>query len=285
MKQITALPKGTPLSKYVKERIETLSKSQKDVAQYIIDHLDEVAFQTAEELARRVETSSSTVVRFSQTLGFEGFPELQQAARDEYKRRSASTSANGSASDPALFSLEQTEFEAALSTDHVNVEDTAKKIDIESVEATSKAIVRAGRVIAIGFDQMAFFAGYLRYLLGLLDVQVEVITSPTQDALTRIARIDSRTLVIGMVAGRPDPLVIRSLKIARQRKGVAVAIADATMSEATKHCNLSFYYSSNSPSYVRSHTSLLSFIQALAYAVYAQDAAAFESRIRATKLK
>jgi DNA-binding MurR/RpiR family transcriptional regulator len=40
-----------------------------------------VAFQTAEELARRANTSSSTVVRFSQALGFEGFPELQAQAR------------------------------------------------------------------------------------------------------------------------------------------------------------------------------------------------------------
>src|SRR3954462_10173802 len=60
-----------------------------DVAQYIDDHLDEVAFQTAEELARRANTSSSTVVRFSQALGFEGFPELQTSAREEFRRRVA----------------------------------------------------------------------------------------------------------------------------------------------------------------------------------------------------
>ena len=71
------------LSKYIRARYEECSRSQKDVAQYIVDHLDEAAFQTAEELARRANTSSSTVVRFSQALGFEGFPELQQAAREE----------------------------------------------------------------------------------------------------------------------------------------------------------------------------------------------------------
>jgi DNA-binding MurR/RpiR family transcriptional regulator len=75
------------LSGYIKARFDEFSRSQKDVAQYIVDHLDEAAFQTAEELARRANTSSSTVVRFSQALGFEGFPELQQAARDEYRRR------------------------------------------------------------------------------------------------------------------------------------------------------------------------------------------------------
>ncbi len=77
------------LSAYIQARFDEFSRSQKDVAQYIVDHLDEVAFQTAEELARRANTSSSTVVRFSQALGFEGFPELQHAAREEYRRKVA----------------------------------------------------------------------------------------------------------------------------------------------------------------------------------------------------
>jgi DNA-binding MurR/RpiR family transcriptional regulator len=80
------------LSKYIQARFDECSRSQKDVAQYIVDHLDEAAFQTAEELARRANTSSSTVVRFSQALGFEGFPELQAAAREEYRRVNAKAS-------------------------------------------------------------------------------------------------------------------------------------------------------------------------------------------------
>src|SRR3954452_4816778 len=74
------------LSAYIEARFDEGSRSQKDAAQYIVDHLDEAAFQTAEALARRANTSSSTVVRFSQALGFERYPELQQAARDEYRR-------------------------------------------------------------------------------------------------------------------------------------------------------------------------------------------------------
>ena len=80
-------PNGKALSTYITERFDEFSRSQKDVARYIVDHLDEAAFQTAEELARRANTSSSTVVRFSQALGFEGYPELQQAAIEEYRSR------------------------------------------------------------------------------------------------------------------------------------------------------------------------------------------------------
>jgi DNA-binding MurR/RpiR family transcriptional regulator len=275
------------LSKYIQARFDECSRSQKDVAQYIVDHLDEAAFQTAEELARRANTSSSTVVRFSQALGFEGFPELQAAAREEYRRVNAKVARNGggSASSTPLFSLDQNEFESALTADHLNVEDTARKVSRSSVEGLIEAIVSAEKVLVAGTDQMAFFASYLRHLLMLLDLRVDVVASPSQEALSRLGRIDATTLVIGLSAGRPHPLVVRAMKLARHRQARTAAITDATLSEVAKLAQIKLYYSSNSPAYVRSHTALLSIIQALAYGVYSQDTAQYDDRIRAFRLK
>jgi DNA-binding MurR/RpiR family transcriptional regulator len=258
------------------------------VAQYIVDHLDEVAFQTAEELARRANTSSSTVVRFSQALGFEGFPELQGQAREEYRRRVAAGLTgvtNGAAAAEPLFSLDQSEFETAVAADHVNVEETARKMSRSEVEAAIDAIAGARRVLIAGTDQMAFFASYLRHLLMLLDLQADIVASPSQEALSRLGRIDDSMLVIGLSAGRPHPLVVRAMKLARHRKAGTVAITDATLSEVAKLAQIRLYYSSNSPAYVRSHTALLSLIQALAYGVYSRDAEQYADRIKAFRLK
>src|SRR5829696_7442178 len=256
---------------------------------YIQARFDEVAFQTAEELARRANTSSSTVVRFSQALGFEGFPELQGSAREEYRRRVAAglASANGHGPTAAapLFSLDQSEFETAVAADHVNVEETARKVSRSDVEAAIDAIADARRVLIAGTDQMAFFASYLRHLLMLLDLQAEVVASPSQEALSRLGRIDAETLVIGLSAGRPHPLVVRAMKLARHRKAHTVAITDATLSEVAKLAQVRLYYSSNSPAYVRSHTALLSMIQALAYGVYSRDEEQYADRIKAFRLK
>ncbi len=276
------------LSAYIRARFDDFSRSQKDVAQYIVDHLDEAAFQTAEELARRASTSSSTVVRFSQALGFEGFPELQQAARDEYRRRVGGLAGGGIdvLRTPApLFSLDHTEFEAALAADHVNVEDTAHKLSRSDVEAAIDAIVSAEKVLIAGTDQMAFFASYLRHLLMLLDLRAEIVASPSQEALGRLSRIDEQTLVIGLSAGRPHPLITRTMKLARHRKARTLAITDATLSEVARLARIRLYYSSNTPAFVRSHTALLSVIQALAYGVYARDAQQYDVRIKAFRLK
>jgi DNA-binding MurR/RpiR family transcriptional regulator len=276
------------LSAEIRQRFDEFSRSQKDVGQYIVDHLDEAAFQTAEELARRASTSSSTVVRFAQALGFEGFPELQAAARDEYRRMRETAPQNGGGPDvlaPPLFPIDQTDFEASLAADHTNLEDTARKVDRDEVAAAVELISRAERIVLCGTDQMAFFASYLRHLLMLLDLRCEVVASPSQEGLARLGRIDENTLVIGFSAGRPHPLVVRAMKLARHRKAATIAIADATLSEVAKLAGQRLYYSSNGPAYVRSHTALLSLIQALAYGVYALDESAYADRIKAFRLK
>jgi len=193
--------------------------------------------------------------------------------------------AEAAASSGPLFSLDQNEFETALAADHLNVEETARKISRSSVEALVQAIIAAEKVLVAGTDQMAFFASYLRHLLMLLDLRVDVVASPSQEALSRLGRIDETTLVIGLSAGRPHPLVVRAMKLARHRKARAAAITDATLSEVAKLAQIKLYYSSNSPAYVRSHTALLSLIQGLAYGVYAQDTAQYDDRIKAFRLK
>jgi DNA-binding MurR/RpiR family transcriptional regulator len=272
------------LSEEIRQRFDEFSRSQKDVGQYIVDHLEEAAFHTAEELARRANTSSSTVVRFAQALGFDGFPELQAAARDEY-RRGRENGASAPEVTPPLFPIDQTEFETALAADHANMVETAHKIDRDEVTAAVDLISRADRIVLCGTDQMAFFASYLRHLLMLLDLRAEVVASPSQEGLAKLGRVDDKTVMVGFSAGRPHPLVVRAMKLARNRHAATIAVADATLSEVAKLADHRLYYSSNSPAYVRSHTALLGLVQALAYGVYALDESAYGDRIKAFRLK
>ena len=98
-------------------------------------------------------------------------------------------------------------------------------------------------------------------------------------------RIDDETLVIILSSGRAHPLLLRAMKLAVHRGARTLAVSDASMSEVGELAELTLYYSSNSPAYVRSHTALLSLIQALAYGVYARDTAQYDDRIKAFRLK
>jgi len=285
-KTATKSPQLKSLSEYIQERFDEFSRSQKDVARYIVDHLDEAAFLTAEELARRASTSSSTVVRFSQALGFEGYPELQQAAIEEYRNAGASAQSTGTAAGgAALFSFDHSELEGSLSADYANLEETARNLTREQIEGAVNALAEAQRVVIVGVDQMAFFASYLRHMLSLLDIRAEIVASTGGESLQRLGRIDEETLVIAMSCGRAHPLLLRAMKLSLHRRAKTLAISDASMSEVGEHAEQTLYFSSNSPSFARSNTALMALVQGLAHGLYARDEAAHKDRIRAYKLK
>jgi DNA-binding MurR/RpiR family transcriptional regulator len=184
-----------------------------------------------------------------------------------------------------LFSFDHSEFEASLGTDHANIEETARKLSQEQIDGAVAALSAAGQVVIVGTDQMAFFASYFRHTLSLLDIRAEIVTSTAGPSLQRLGRIDDETLLVTLSAGRSHPLLARAMKLAGHREARTLAIADATLSEALKEADVSLYYSSNSPSFLRSNTALLALVHALAHGVYSRDEAAHRDRIRAYKLK
>ena len=158
----------------------------------------------------------------------------------------------------------------------MNLDETARRIPIEEIQEVAGLISRADRVVMVGVDQMAFFASYLRHLLALLDLRAEVVASASQEALGTPGahrRGDARDRLLA-AGGRTrsccvPPSSPASASARRSRS------SDASISELTKISDHCLYYSSNSPSYTRSHAALLSLVQALAYAVYAGDEAAY----------
>lgn len=63
-----------------------LSPSFLRLANYLLDSYTESAFLTATELAHSLDIDPGTVVRFSQHLGYSGYPELQHEIRERVKR-------------------------------------------------------------------------------------------------------------------------------------------------------------------------------------------------------
>lgn len=62
-----------------------MSKSFARLADFLLDSYVEAAFMTASELAHALNLDAATVVRFSQHLGYSGFPKLQREIRQRVK--------------------------------------------------------------------------------------------------------------------------------------------------------------------------------------------------------
>jgi DNA-binding MurR/RpiR family transcriptional regulator len=69
----------------IRQERSNMSKSFARLADFLLDSYVEAAFMTASELAYNLDLDAATVVRFSQYLGYEGFPKLQREIRQRVK--------------------------------------------------------------------------------------------------------------------------------------------------------------------------------------------------------
>jgi len=65
----------------IRHRYETLSKRLKQVARYMLDNSNSIAFDTIASIAVQASGPPSTLIRFANTFGFSGFNEMKQVFR------------------------------------------------------------------------------------------------------------------------------------------------------------------------------------------------------------
>ena len=66
---------------------DSLPKRLAQVAVYALDNPDEIAFGTAASIAQAAMVQPSTLVRFAQAFGYQGFSELQEVFRSRLRDR------------------------------------------------------------------------------------------------------------------------------------------------------------------------------------------------------
>ena len=71
-----------------------LTKTQRIIAEYVLDNASEACFMTSTEIALKLGVSESSVIRFSRTIGFDGFMDFQKALRKEYQDKVLSISSS-----------------------------------------------------------------------------------------------------------------------------------------------------------------------------------------------
>lgn len=69
------------LQQAITERYESLSGQLQRIAHFVVDHPDDLALETITRLAARASVQPSSMVRFAQALGFDGFSAMQRLFR------------------------------------------------------------------------------------------------------------------------------------------------------------------------------------------------------------
>ena len=62
---------------FITEKYTSMTNSEKTIADYIINHIEHVLSISVQALAKEINTSVATIVRFAQHLGFDGYKEFR----------------------------------------------------------------------------------------------------------------------------------------------------------------------------------------------------------------
>ncbi|NLD35154.1 MAG: MurR/RpiR family transcriptional regulator, partial [Clostridiales bacterium] len=116
---------GPSIMKQLNLRGKSLSKGHRKIAAFIEDNYDKVVFMTAARLGELVDISESTVVRFANACGYEGYPQMQRALREIVRHRLTSAQRLSLSTDIAR---EELPFEV-LRTDMRNIKNTVDSLD------------------------------------------------------------------------------------------------------------------------------------------------------------
>lgn len=250
----------------INKRFSAMSRSQKQIADYLIRHYNAAAFQTAAEISREVGVSESTVVRFAAFLGYDGFPQLHHALEQLIAKRL-------DAVKKLEFSKEESTrkevIQAVFQSDIAKLEDTARGIDMMALDLAVENILEAKTVYIIGLRSCAPLAECLRFYLHLICPQVVLLNSTSSsEVFEQMMRIGEEDVLIGISFPRYSMRTLKAIEFASSRKAKIITLTDSVYSPMSIYSSCNLLAKSDLSSVVDSLVAPLSVINALVMSLY-----------------
>ena len=155
------------------ERATTLPRRLTQVATYALQNPDEIAFGTAASIAAHAGVQPSTLVRFSQALGYQGFSDLQDVFRSRlrdkvpsYDERLKQLREHGLAASKAGLLLDGFAEAAERS-----VADFRSKADPAALERAVALLADAETIYLVGLRRSFPITSYMAYAMGKLGIR------------------------------------------------------------------------------------------------------------------
>jgi DNA-binding MurR/RpiR family transcriptional regulator len=79
--------KGNEFTQLISDHYNSLTKSEKLIANFLRKNQEESAFLSAGEIARRLNLSEATMVRFARALGFASYPAMREVLQETFRQR------------------------------------------------------------------------------------------------------------------------------------------------------------------------------------------------------
>lgn len=249
----------------ISERYDKMSKSHKAIASYICEHYDQAVFMTAAKLGETLEISESTVVRFADRIGYEGYPEFQKALEECVKGKLN----NIQKMDAKYGRSTQSEvLTSVLTADIEKIQHTIDNLDPAAFELAVNTILEAKTVYIMGLRSNEPLAEFLHFYLNMVRGGVVLLkTTSVSETFEQMIRIHEKDCFIGISFPRYSMRTLKAMEFANDRNAKVIAITDSTHSPMSLYSSCNLLARSDMVSIVDSLVAPLSVINALVVAL------------------
>jgi DNA-binding MurR/RpiR family transcriptional regulator len=212
----------------IRQERTNMSKSFAKLADFLLDSYVEAAFMTASELAHALNLDAATVVRFSQHLGYDGFPKLQREIRQRVKNDLLIRpgQAGEVRSIPGIATQALRDVAQALERSRISLDTDALQRLVEQIGDARRIVILAeGPAQPSAYSMVMFLeeGGFPTYIAraGVTDLARTVNTAAPTD------------LLLAMEIAGQSPYIARALAEAHE-KGIPTAaiVASASLASA-----------------------------------------------------
>ena len=216
------------ISEHIRLELESMTRSERQVAVFVLEHMNDIMFSTLDDLAKQTDLSTTSVLRFCRRLGFSGFKAFQQAVRRELKY-----------SPDLLDKFQRTsagQLENALLAQTVQqgiacIQETFQEMSFDAISHAVDSIARARRVYTFGMRESQALAFYAYSRLLTVREDVFIYQDGYNGNVETLLELTEEDVFLVYLFHRYTRQTLRFLEILKQR-GVTVVLITSPPTDA-----------------------------------------------------
>lgn len=270
------------LAALIVERRNTFPKRLAQVAAHALANPDDIAFGTVASIAASADVQPSALIRFAQSLGFEGFSDLQAvfrqrlleragAWRGSYDERLAAirSDRSGERGDKAVL-------DGFLASARTSIDRLAESLDLVDFGKAAETLAAAGTIWLVARRRSYPVAAFLAYALAKLGLRVEQYGSVSGIDDEILAHAGPKDAAICITFPPYAPQTIAAARTLSEQGVPVVALTDGPLSPVAQHAAVILTVTESDYQGFRSLSATFALAMALSVAIgeRRQDAAA-----------
>ncbi|EWT02079.1 RpiR family transcriptional regulator [Intrasporangium oryzae NRRL B-24470] len=250
----TAAPAGGQgLADTIRRRLGECSPSERKVARVLLAAYPSAGFETVARLAVRAGVSGPTVIRFVNRLGYAGYPDFQQALRDDLDARNASPLSLYDASAAARAGAGGSDADALLEhAARVAADSMARTFGTIAPHDLARAIELLSsshrRIHLSGGRFSGLLARFLCQHLEQLRSDVRMLPDTVSSRAAVLADLGARDVIVVFDFRRYEPEALQLARFARSRHASVLLFTDVFLSPIASEAEVVLAADIGSPS-------------------------------------